>query len=107
VAVLDHGRIVAHGTPAELKRRVSGGHIRLQFFDAGALASAASALGQGVQDDDALALDVPSDGAVASLRGVLDQLAQQRIDVANVSIHTPDLNDVFMALTGSTKETVS
>ena len=38
IAVLDHGRLVAEGTPGELKRLIPGGHIRLQFGDADALA---------------------------------------------------------------------
>jgi len=40
VAVLDHGRIVAAGTPAELKRRIPGGHIQLQFAQPDALYAA-------------------------------------------------------------------
>jgi ABC-2 type transport system ATP-binding protein len=101
IAVLDHGRIVAEGTPAELKRRVPGGHIRLQFGNPDALKAAAAALGGEARDDDTLALDVPSDGGVASLRALLGQLERERIEVADLSIHTPDLNDVFLALTGA------
>jgi ABC-2 type transport system ATP-binding protein len=101
IAVLDHGRIVAEGTPTELKKRVSGGHIRLQFSSADALAAAARAIAGGVRDEEAVALDVPSDGGVAALRALLYQLEQQRIEVNDLSIHTPDLNDVFLALTGS------
>ncbi len=48
IAVLDHGRLVAQGTADELKRLIPGGHIRLQFGDAGALDLAARALGGAV-----------------------------------------------------------
>ncbi|TBN57622.1 ATP-binding cassette domain-containing protein [Glaciihabitans arcticus] len=101
IAVLDGGRIVAEGTPAELKRLVPGGHIQLQFADAAALATAADLLDGSTRDDASLTLSVPSDGGVEALRSVLDRLAAARLDVDDLSIHTPDLDDVFFALTGS------
>ncbi len=99
VAVLDHGRVVAEGTPEELKRRVAGGHVRLQFADAASLDAAARALGEGTRDDGAFTLSVPGDGGVRSLRGLLDRLDGAGVDVENLSVHTPDLDDVFFALT--------
>ena len=101
VALLDGGRIVAEGTPAELKRLIPGGHVTLQFADAGALRSAGSALDGATPDADALTLDVESDGSVRSLRSILDQLDQTGVEVENLTITTPDLDDVFFALTGS------
>ena len=100
VAVMDHGRIVAEGTPAELKRRIPGGHIRLQFAEPDALRAAVSMIPNATPDDDQLILQVPGDGSVASLRRVLDELADARITVEDLSIHTPDLDDVFFAVTG-------
>jgi ABC-2 type transport system ATP-binding protein len=100
VAVLDHGRIVAEGTPAELKRRIPGGHIQLQFADVGDLRAAARMIAAADPDDDQLILQVPGDGSVASLRRVLNELDDARIDVAHLSIHSPDLDDVFFAVTG-------
>jgi ABC-2 type transport system ATP-binding protein len=100
IAVLDHGKLIAQGTPDELKRRIPGGHISLQFADARALDFAARALGEATRDDDALTLQVPTDGSVQSLRAVLDQLDHDTIEVAGLSVHTPDLDDVFFALTG-------
>jgi ABC-2 type transport system ATP-binding protein len=100
VAVLDHGRIVAEGTPAELKRSIPGGHIRLTLADATGLAAAHAALADATADHEALALDVPSDGSVASLRDVLDRLATASVEVGDLSVRTPDLDDVFLALTG-------
>ncbi|GAA4899543.1 ATP-binding cassette domain-containing protein [Streptomonospora salina] len=99
VAVLDRGGIVAQGAAEELKRRIPGGHIRLQFAEAGALDSAARALG-GSRDDDALALQVPSDGGLASLRTLIDRIDAASIGVEGLSVHTPDLDDVFLSLTG-------
>jgi ABC-2 type transport system ATP-binding protein len=104
IAVLDHGKLVAEGTPDELKRRIPGGHIRLRFTDARGLESAALTLGEVVRDDDALTLQVPSDGSVRSLRALLDRLDDARIEPDELSVHTPDLDDVFFALTGQPKE---
>ncbi|GAB2483326.1 ATP-binding cassette domain-containing protein [Nocardiopsis aegyptia] len=98
IAVLDHGRIVAQGTAAELKRRIPGGHVRLRFNEADELESAARALG-GEADTDALALRVPG-GGVASLRDLLDRLDSASITPEELSVETPALDDVFLALTG-------
>ncbi len=100
IAVLDHGRIVAEGTAEELKRRIPGGHIQLQFAGPDELASAARVLGTATCDGEALTLQVPTDGNLRSLRKVLDQLDGARIEADGLSIHTPDLDDVFLALTG-------
>jgi ABC-2 type transport system ATP-binding protein len=102
IALLEHGKIVAEGTPGELKRRLPGGHIRLQFGDATGLDSAARALGNGPGDDDALTLQIPYDGSVRSLRALLGRLDDQAIPAGGLSVHTPDLDDVFFALTGHT-----
>jgi ABC-2 type transport system ATP-binding protein len=100
IALLDHGRLVAEGTPDQLKRRIPGGHVRLQFADPDGLQAAASTLGETVRDDQALTLQVPSDGSVKALRALLDRLETAAVEVSELSIHTPDLDDVFLALTG-------
>jgi ABC-2 type transport system ATP-binding protein len=99
IAVLDQGKLVAEGTPDELKRRIPGGHIRLQFADAHGLEAAARTLGEGSRDDDALTLQVPNDGNVRSIKALLDRLDDESIVVNDLSIHTPDLDDVFFAIT--------
>jgi ABC-2 type transport system ATP-binding protein len=100
IAVLDGGRVVASGTAEHLKRGVAGGHVRLEFADAAALRAAADALGVGAPDDDGLALRVPGDGGVQSLRTLLDRLDLAGVAVTELSVHQPDLDDVFLALTG-------
>jgi ABC-2 type transport system ATP-binding protein len=99
IAVLDQGRIVAEGTPAELKSRIPGGHIRLHFADPRLLHSASELLGAAAPDEDQLVLQVPADGTVDSLRGLLDELHEAGISVERLTIHTPDLDDVFFAVT--------
>jgi ABC-2 type transport system ATP-binding protein len=99
IAVLDHGRVVAEGTPEELKRRIPGSHIRLRLADADALDAAARALPDGRRDDDDLVLRVPNEDGVASLRDLLARLGDD-VAVVDLSIHTPDLDDVFLAMTG-------
>ena len=100
IGVLDGGRLVAEGTSAELKRLVPGGSVRLQFDGAATLESAARTLGIPVADPAALALDVPGDGSLAQLRALLARLDDAAIEVAGLTVHTPDLDDVFLALTG-------
>ena len=99
IAVLDHGKVVAEGTPDELKRMVPGGHILLEFADAADLERAAQTLGGSSRDDEALTLQVPSDGGFRSLRSLLDRLDAASIDVEALSVQTPDLDDVFLSLT--------
>jgi ABC-2 type transport system ATP-binding protein len=107
IALLDHGRIVAEGTADELKRRIPGGHVRLQFPDADAMAAAAAAFGTATIDEQALSLHVPSDGSPAALRSVLDRVDALAVTVEALSIHTPDLDDVFLALTGQPTATTT
>ncbi|MDA2811365.1 ATP-binding cassette domain-containing protein [Nocardiopsis sp. RSe5-2] len=99
IAVLDRGVIAAEGTADELKRRVAGGHVRLRFDTAAGLDDAARLLG-GRRDDEALALQVPGDTGVTGLRSLLARLDDAGIAVEELSVHTPDLDDVFLALTG-------
>ena len=100
IAVLDQGVVVAEGTPAELKRRIPGGHVLLQFADPPAMRQAAALLDVTLPENGKLALQVPGDGTLASLRGLLEQLDNASVEVEDLSIHTPDLDDVFFAVTG-------
>jgi ABC-2 type transport system ATP-binding protein len=104
IAVLDQGKLVAQGTTDQLKALIPGGHVRLQFADANGLESAARALGAASSHDDRLELQVPNDGSVRSLKALLDRLADHSIEVEGFSVHTPDLDDVFLAVTGHPKK---
>ncbi|MFD5634334.1 ATP-binding cassette domain-containing protein [Streptomyces sp. NPDC127077] len=112
IAVLNDGKIAAEGTAEELKRLIPGGHVRLRFTDPTAYQSAATSLGDASRDDEALALQLPSDGSQHDLRTILDRLEAAGVQADELTVHTPDLDDVFFALTGpatvpnQSKETV-
>jgi ABC-2 type transport system ATP-binding protein len=100
IAVLDQGHLVAQGTSADLKRQVPGSHLRLRLTDVRELDAAARVLTGSTRDDEGLTLRVPSDGGTRSLRALLNQLDEHSIHAEEFSVHTPDLDDVFLALTG-------
>jgi ABC-2 type transport system ATP-binding protein len=107
IAVLDQGRLVAQGTPDELKRQIPGTHVRLRFATAAELDAAARIIAGSTRDDEALTLRVPGDGGTRSLRALLDRLDEYSISAEEFSVQTPDLDDVFLALTGHATEVVA
>jgi ABC-2 type transport system ATP-binding protein len=102
IALLDHGTLIAQGTPDELKRMIPGGHIRVRFTGAAALSTAEAVIGRPAKaDQEALTLEVPTTGTVPELRAILTRLDDHGIEVAELTVHTPDLDDVFLTLTGN------
>jgi ABC-2 type transport system ATP-binding protein len=104
VAVIDGGRVVAEGTPAELKRRVTSERLDLTLADAPAFDRVAHALGERAlrADPSRLTLGVATDGSAAHVRGLLDEIDPQRRAVSRFAVHAATLEDVFLALTGAT-----
>jgi ABC-2 type transport system ATP-binding protein len=100
IAVLDDGKLTAQGTAEELKRLIPGGHVRLLFTDPASYQSAGFALRDATRDDESLALQIPSEGSQRELRSILDRLDAAGIEADELTVHTPDLDDVFFALTG-------
>ncbi|MGW3566732.1 ATP-binding cassette domain-containing protein [Streptomyces sp. NPDC000941] len=105
IAVLNDGKIAAEGTADELKRLIPGGHIRLRFTDPAAYRNAATTLREATRDDEALSLQLPSDGSQRELRSILDWLDTAGIEADELTVHTPDLDDVFFALTSTNQPT--
>jgi ABC-2 type transport system ATP-binding protein len=102
VAVLDGGRIVAQGTPAGLKAGLDGEHVELAFASRDAYGRARALLpGFSTHDDDALTLRYPTRNSAATLRELLQVSEAHALDVANLSIIKPTLDDVFLAITTS------
>ncbi|HEX3190143.1 MAG TPA: ATP-binding cassette domain-containing protein [Streptosporangiaceae bacterium] len=107
IAVLDQGHLVAQGTPGELKHQIPGSHVRFRFAGDLDVETAMRLLPGATRDDeDDLTVRVPSDGGAKSVRALLNQLDEHSIEVEDFSVHTPNLDDVFLALTGhaSTEE---
>jgi ABC-2 type transport system ATP-binding protein len=102
IGVLDRGRIIAEGTPAELKAQVGIERAELTFATGAELAAAAGALAaRDLEiDQDARIARVPTDGSGTHLRRLLDELADRGVEVAHLSVRRPSLDDVFLALTG-------
>ncbi|MFJ2774091.1 ATP-binding cassette domain-containing protein [Streptomyces sp. NPDC087300] len=105
IAVLSEGRIAAEGTADELKRLIPGGHVRLRFTGQDAYRSAVAALPGSGTDDETLSLRIPSDGTQRELRALLDRLETAGVEADELTVHTPDLDDVFLALTDRTSAT--
>ncbi|WP_410786894.1 ABC transporter ATP-binding protein [Kribbella sp. C-35] len=103
IAVLDHGRLVAQGTAEELKRLAPGGHIRLRFTSPEEFTLAGQVLPTAVPNPEALVLQVPNDGSVHALRDLLAKIDDASLEVDELTVHTPDLDDVFFAVTGQPK----
>ncbi|KUF16410.1 ATP-binding cassette domain-containing protein [Streptomyces silvensis] len=103
IAVLDGGRLVADGTSEQLKARIGGGRIELRFDTAATLDAAALAVPGSTREDETLTLTAPMDAlGTRSIRTVLGQLDRARIEPLSLGVQTPNLDDVFLALTGAT-----
>ncbi|WP_124718463.1 ATP-binding cassette domain-containing protein [Streptomyces sp. NBC_01732] len=100
IAVLDGGRIVAEGTADELKSQIPGSHVRLRFDAVDEYERAAASFPGAARDDENLSLRVASDAGMEALRTLFDRLDTAGVRAADFSVHTPDLDDVFLALTG-------
>ncbi|HTW01361.1 MAG TPA: ATP-binding cassette domain-containing protein [Streptosporangiaceae bacterium] len=101
IAVLDGGRVVADGTPADLKELVSGQSLDLLLADSAAFDRvAARTAGRALRTDrDGLAISLPTDGTAARVRALLDELDPERSAIRSFSVHTATLDDVFLAVT--------
>jgi len=106
VAVLDDGEVVGQDTPADLKRRIPGGHALLTFTSAPALDAAARQFGdRATRNGEDLTLQVAADDSGRSVQDVLSRIDVD--SVRHVTLHTPDLDDVFLALTGQSRRAQS
>lgn len=103
IAVLDHGRKVAEGSPDSLKSRVAGHRLDVVLADR---ASYLRLTHRAVHHaPGTLTLGLPTDGSAAHVRALLDEIDPDGTAVERFSLHSATLDDVFMALTGATKET--
>jgi ABC-2 type transport system ATP-binding protein len=104
ILVIDHGQIVAQGTPAELKASLSGDRVSLRLHDSAGLDRARSVAGRLAgatvlrAQGDLLDLGLPD--AAAALSSLLEGLADEEVELAGIEVHPPTLDDVFLSLTG-------
>ncbi len=104
IAVLDRGRIVAEGSAAELKETVAGRRLAVRAVDGAAFDVVARSAGERVVDRDPglLTLGIACDREGAAVRALLDELDPDRSRIADFSVRTASLDDVFLTLTGHT-----
>ncbi|MGH2887593.1 MAG: ATP-binding cassette domain-containing protein [Solirubrobacteraceae bacterium] len=101
IAVLDHGAIVAEGTAAELKATVGGQRLDVRCANLDAYEAIERAGGEAAAGDrGALTISIPFEGRAAAIRARLDELDPERERIAEFSVRTASLDDVFMTLTG-------
>jgi len=101
VCLIDGGRVVAQGTPADLKRQVGGDVIELTFRSSEAMRSAQALLPDARQDPETDVLRLASDGSAQAVGRLLATLEAAEITVDGLGLHSPSLDDVFFNLTGS------
>jgi ABC-2 type transport system ATP-binding protein len=104
ILVIDHGQIVAQGTPAELKASLSGDRVSLRLHDSAGLDRARSVAerlaGATVLRAQGDLLDLGLPDAAAALSSLLEGLADEEVELAGIEVHPPTLDDVFLSLTG-------
>jgi ABC-2 type transport system ATP-binding protein len=108
IAVIDHGRVIAEGTPGQLKASVGSGALHVRLFDPGQRPEAEQLLARALDspvhlDSDPSALTGPCAAADRAAEAVAE-LSRAGIPVADFSLGQPSLDEVFLALTGHTAE---
>jgi len=105
IVVIDHGRAIARGTADELKRRVGGEHLDVHVSGVGAVSTAEAVLGRVASGPvrvhpDTGEVSAPVANGVEALSAVLRELEAARVDIVDIGLRRPTLDDVFMELTG-------
>ena len=106
ISVLDHGRVVASGSPDQLKARIGSDRIDVVVRDPARLGSAAALLGRlaGVEaetDPDARRVSVPAGDRTATLTATVRALDDAGIEAEDIALRRPTLDEVFLHLTAT------
>jgi ABC-2 type transport system ATP-binding protein len=107
IAVVDHGRIIASGTSDELKSQVGGERVDVVVCDRRAIQRAATLLSRlavgeraATIDEHTRRLSIAVDGGATALVQVVRALSDAGIEIDDIGLHRPTLDDVFLSLTG-------
>jgi ABC-2 type transport system ATP-binding protein len=105
VALIDHGAIIAQGTPDELKWQLAGERVELCLAGPDQYEKALTLLDSEVADSDAQRhlVSVATDGTATALRRLLERMDSNGVEVHKVAVHRPSLDDVFVAMTSGGK----
>ena len=110
IVVIDHGRAIARGTSQELKRRIGGEHLDVHLALLSDLSRVEDilrpfAIGAIRTDDQDALVSIPVAKGVEALGAVMVELSAQNVEILDIGLRRPTLDDVFMELTGhKTKE---
>jgi len=109
IAVVDAGRVIAEGTPDQLKASVGGERIEITLTPGTDIAAAAAAVkahatGPVRVDSQLLKVDAPVSATAGMTTAVVRTLDEAGIEVDSITVHRPSLNDVFLSLTGRAAE---
>ena len=105
IVVIDHGRAIARGTSQELKRRIGGEHLDVHLALLNDLSRVEAILrpfatgAVRIDDQDAL-ISIPVAKGVEALGAVMVELTAQNVEIVDIGLRRPTLDDVFMELTG-------
>jgi ABC-2 type transport system ATP-binding protein len=102
IAVIDHGRIIAEGTPVDLKRQTADTRLEITFADSAAWQRGVAAAGGDVlrSNEQEFSATIATDGNAAGVRELLDRIDPARRDITHFDVREATLDDVFLALTG-------
>ncbi|CAN5596657.1 daunorubicin resistance protein DrrA family ABC transporter ATP-binding protein [soil metagenome] len=112
IAVVDHGKIIARGTSDELKRQVGGERIEVVVCDSADIGRATElmrgldpAAPQVHLDEHTRRLSMATNGGADTLVRLVRELSAANIDIDDIALHRPTLDDAFLALTGRSAPT--
>ncbi|MBX5468975.1 MAG: ATP-binding cassette domain-containing protein [Thermoleophilaceae bacterium] len=109
IVVIDHGRVIARGDARSLKREIGGDQLHVVCADADDLARVAAmaeriAGAPAKTDVTARSVTAPTDGGAAAVAALASELSRGGIEVEDLGLRQPTLDDVFLTLTGAPAE---
>ena len=106
IVVIDHGKVIAEGTATELKKKIGDDRLELTFDSKKIYETATKSLGKIIVDtnDDEKKIVVLIRDTNKDVQKTLKNLAEANIKIDTMAIYKPTLDDVFLSLTGNTKE---